>query len=459
MKKVVILGAGRSAPFLIRRLVDLGPEQGWETVVADMDLAAAQDRIGGASQARAMTLDATEEPELAAAIKGADVVCNLLAPRFQAAVARHCVEEGAHMVSVSYLSDETRELEGWARDQNVMLLGEMGLDPGIDHMMAMDAVQEVRDQKGKILAFRSFGSGVPAPESMASNPLHYLITWNPWNVATAGRAGAQYMVDGQIRIVPHRRLFLHTWPVEVEGVGTLEAYPNRDSLSYRDHFDLQDVRTMIRGTLRWPGYCDTWSRIVKLGLTNTSLAIPNLAERSPREVVGMFLPLPVPENRVVEAATLFLELNPTGEVIKNLRFLGLFDQEPSGSPGNTTADMLAHLLEHRLAPEPGASDMVILVHQMDVEYPDRPNLCERVTYTMVETGDALGMSAMAKTVGLPTALAAEMMLRGELQLSGCLLPTHDAIYKPVLAQLKEEGLRFTLTREPLGGCDQANGVI
>lgn len=235
MKKVVILGAGRSAPYLIRRLVDLGPEQGWETVVADMDINAALDRIGGAPQARAMRLDATEEPELAAAIKGADVVCNLLAPRFQAAVARHCVEEGAHMVSVSYLSEETRELEGWARDQNVMLLGEMGLDPGIDHMMAMDAVKDVRADGGKILSFRSFGSGVPAQDSI-SNPLKYLITWNPWNVATAGQAGAQYLVDDQIRIVPHRRLFLHTWPVEVEGVGTLEAYPNRDSLSYRDKY-------------------------------------------------------------------------------------------------------------------------------------------------------------------------------------------------------------------------------
>ena len=371
MKKLVILGAGRSAPYLIRRMVDLAPERGWEVVVADMDKEAALERIGNASHATAIAMDATEEPELAAVIKGAKVVCNLLAPRFQAAVARHCVEEGAHMVSVSYLSDETRELEGWARKQGVMLLGEMGLDPGIDHMMAMDAVQEVRDEKGKILAFRSFGSGVPAPDSKAANPLHYLITWNPWNVATAGRAGAQYLVDGQIRIVPHRRLFLHTWPVEVEGVGALEAYPNRDSLSYRDHFNLKDVKTMIRGTLRWPGYCDTWSRIVKLGLTNTSLTIPNLAERSPREVVGMFLPLPVPADRVVDAATLFLELNPTGEVIKHLRFLGLFDQDPCGCPGNTTADMLAHLLEDRLAPEPGSHDMVILVHQMDVEYPDR----------------------------------------------------------------------------------------
>jgi len=459
MKKVVILGAGRSAPYLIRRMVDLAPERDWDVVVADMDIEAARSRIGaGATRAKAVSLDATEEPELAAVIKGADVVCNLLAPRFQAAVARHCVEEGAHMVSVSYLSDETRELETWAQDQGVMLLGEMGLDPGIDHMMAMEAIEDVRASEGTILSFRSFGSGVPAPES-SSNPLRYLITWNPWNVATAGRAGAQYLVDGQIRIVPHRRLFLHTWPVEVEGVGRLEAYPNRDSLSYRDHFGLDDVRTMIRGTLRWPGYCDTWSKVVKLGLTNTELAIPDLSELSPREVVGMFLPLPVPADRVVEAATLFLELNPTGEVIDKLRFLGLFDDEPSGCPGSTAADMLAHLLERRLAPQPGSRDMVILVHQMDVRYSRPEQRCERVTYTMVDTGDATGMSAMAKTVGLPTALAAEMMLRGDLDLAGCLLPTHDAIYRPVLEHLKAEGLSFTISREQFEGCDRATGVL
>ncbi|MCD4751286.1 MAG: saccharopine dehydrogenase NADP-binding domain-containing protein [Thermoanaerobaculales bacterium] len=460
MKKVVILGAGRSAPYIIRRMVDLAPERGWEVVVADIDKDAAQRSIGGeVSYATALALNATEEPELAGAIKGADVVCNFLAPRFQPAVARHCVEEGAHMVSVSYISEETRELDGWARDQGVMLLGEMGLDPGIDHMMAMEAVQEVRSRGGKILSFRSFGSGVPEPDSK-SNPLQYLITWNPWNVATAGRAGAQYMLDGQIRIVPHRRLFLHTWPVEVEGVGTLEAYPNRDSLSYRDHFDLHYARTMIRGTLRWPGFCETWAKIVKLGLTNTNLNIPDLADLSPREVVGMFLPLPVPADRVVEAATLFLELNPTGPIISNLRFIGLFDDEPSGCPGHTAADMVAHLLEARLAPPPGARDMVILVHQMDVKFGDQQDEgCERVTYTMVDTGDALGMSAMAKTVGLPAALAAEMMLAGELQLSGCLLPTDGAIYKPVLKQLKEEGLGFTVTTEAIQGCGESLGSL
>lgn len=456
MPKIVILGAGRSTPYLIRRLVDKAPGEGWELVVADMDVEQARKRIGASENARAVALDATEEPELQQVIKGADIVANLLAPRFQASVARNCVEAGAHMVSVSYLADETREMDGWAREKGVMLLTEMGLDPGIDHMMAMEAVQRVKAEEGTILSFRSFGSGVSAPESRSkSNPMDYLITWNPWNVAMSGKAGAQYLLNGRIRIVPHRRLFLHTWPVEVEGVGVLEAYPNRDSLSYRDHFHLDDVRTMIRGTLRWPEYCETWAKIVKLGIPNDSLHIPHLAERSPREVVSMFLPIPVESKLVEEAATLFLELNPTGAIMEKLRFLGLFDEAPSGAPGSTAAEMLSHLLQQRLAPKEGDRDMVILIHQMDVQYSREKNSCERLTYTMVDKGDAYGISAMARTVGLPAALAMEMKLEGDLPLSGCVLPTVEEIYRPVLSKLREEGLRFNMTREPGPDCEKA----
>ena len=178
------------------------------------------------------------------------------------------------------------------------------------------------------------------------------MTWNPWNVATSGGAGAQYLLDGRIRIVPQNRLFHHTWPVEVEGVGRLEGYPNRDSISYLEHFGLNGVHTMIRGTLRHPGFCETWSKVVNLGLTNDTIRIQNLGDRSPREVVEMFLPIPVPPDRVEAAATLFLELNPTGRQMDNLRFLGLFDDEPTRCAGDTAAAMLSHLLETRLAPLP-----------------------------------------------------------------------------------------------------------
>lgn len=448
MRRVVILGAGRSAPFLIRRLVDLAPEREWQVVVADQDQELARRRIGDAPHATAVAVDATEEPELARLVEGADVVATFLAPRFQAAVARHCIETGAHMVSVSYLSRETQELDHWARERGVLLLGEMGLDPGIDHMMAAEAVGRVQRAGGVIRSFRSFGSGVPAP-SPRHNPLRYLVTWNPWNVAVAGRAGAQYLLDGQIRIVPHSRLFLHTWPVEVDGVGTLEAYPNRDSLGYMEHFGLNGVHTMIRGTLRWPGFCEAWAKIVRIGLSNDNVVIPDLASRSPREVVGMFLPIPVPPDRVEAATTLFLELNPTSRVMACLRFLGLFDEAPCDCPGDTAADMLSHLLQRKLAPVEGEHDMVTLVHEMEVEHGDGSGT-ERLVSTMVDTGEACEMSAMARTVGLPAALALEKILAGELRLTGCQLPIRPEVYEPVLRDLEAAGLSFSERTEPVG---------
>lgn len=448
MKKIVVLGAGRSAPYLIRHLIELAPERDWQVTVGDADIEVARQRVGNRANAEAVEVDASSERELGRAVEGADVVANVLAPRFQASVARHCVEAGAHMVSVSYLSPEARDLEKWARDREVLLLGEMGLDPGIDHMMAADAVRRTISRGGRITAFRSFGSGVPAPDS-PSNPLRYLVTWNPWNVATSGAAGAQYLLDGEIRMVPHERLFLHTWPVDVEGVGLMEGYPNRDSLGYLEHFDLDEVTTMIRGTLRWPGFCETWDKLVKLGLATDTLRIPRLAERSPREVVGMLLPVSTAPENIEASATLFLGLNPTGQLIENLRFLGLFDDQPTGCAGDTVASMLSHLLQTRLAPNEDSRDMVALVHEMDVEYPDSDLANERVIDTMVDFGVPLEMSAMAKTVGLPTALAVEMILAGELSLTGCQLPTHPSICDPILSRLKAAGLRFTERVEPL----------
>lgn len=447
-KKVVVLGAGRSSGYLIQRLAGIAPDRDWQLTVADMNPKAARDAVGDAGPAEIVQLDATSEPDLTAAIQGADLVVTMLAPRFQAAVARNCIDAGAHMVSVSYLSRESLELDDWAREQKVMLLGEMGLDPGIDHMMAADAVRRTLDDGGRILSFRSFGSGVPAPGTV-SNPLQYLATWNPWNVAMAGALGAQYLLDGSIRVVPHQRLFLHTWPVDVDGVGVLEAYPNRDSLGYLEHFGLDSVRTMIRGTLRWPGFCETWDRVVALGLANDTIEIPDLGLRSPREVLGMFLPIPVPLDRVEAAATLHLGLNPTSRVVENLRYLGLFSDRPCGASGNTAAAMLAHLVAEKLAPHPGARDMVILVHQMDVEYPDRDLPCQRQTYTMTHIGDPLKLSAMSKAVGLPTALAVEMMLEDEIRLPGCQLPSRPEIGDPILAKLKAENMVFTESAEPV----------
>jgi saccharopine dehydrogenase-like NADP-dependent oxidoreductase len=254
--------------------------------------------------------------------------------------------------------------------------------------------------------------------------------------------GAQYMEDGVIKIVPWHHVFHHTWEVNVPGVGILEAYPNRDSLPYMESFGLGDVRTMIRGTLRYPGWSETWSTIVRLGLPNEHLQIPNLAERTYREVVEMFLPLSVSGPKIEARLGRFLDMSPTGRIMQNLKWLGLLSEEKTGCRGDTSAAMLIDLLGKKLRLEPGQRDMVVLVHALDVEYPGASRAPERITSTLVARGEPGGFTAMAKTVGLPTALAVKLLLQGKLLLRGAHIPTHPSIYDPILAELESAGLVF-----------------
>jgi len=252
----------------------------------------------------------------------------MLAPAFQHLVAWDCLSHGTHMLSVSYRDEAVRSLDADAHRRGVLLLSELGLDPGIDHMSAMALLDRIRAEGGRVKAFRSYGSGVPAP-GQDVNPLGYWITWNPRNVVMSGANGAQYIVNERTKLVPHHRVFRHTWPVDVEGVGRMVAYPNRDSVSYGSVFGLEHAETILRATMRWPGWCETWDAIVRLGLPNESLRVPDLGSRSAREVLEMFLPGSGDSQdswagEVEAQVARLLDIPLDGEVIANLQFLGLF---------------------------------------------------------------------------------------------------------------------------------------
>jgi len=325
----------------------------------------------------------------------------------------------------------------------------MGLDPGIDHMSAMSLIRRVHAEGGRITAFRSYGSGLPVPYQ-PHNPLRYVITWNPRNVVMAGSEGAQYMENGRIKIVPYHQVFHHTWSVKVDGMGELEAYPNRDSMSYMQTFGLEHVHTMIRGTLRYPGWSETWAQIVRLGLPNENLRIPALAGRSCREVVEMFLPLNISEARIEQRIARFLNISPTGRIMENLRWLGLLANSPNGCEGNTSAAMLVDLLLKKLPLGPDGKDVVVIVHEMEVGYPDNGGRePQQITSTLVAESDAPGFTAMSKAVGLPAATAVKLILRNDLTLTGSFIPTHPSIYEPVLRELNQSGLSFQEKTAPL----------
>jgi len=449
VKQILVIGAGQSAPYLIANLLEHAEQEDWSVTVGDLSLDLARKRVGDHPRGAAVHFDVEDSRLRSTQIEKADVVVNMLPPTYQNLVAWDCVNYGRHMVSASYREKEVRHLDRDAKRRGVLLLCEMGLDPGIDHMSAMSLIQRVHSEGGRITAFSSYGSGLPVPYQ-PHNPLRYVITWNPRNVAMAGSEGAQYMENGRIKIVPYHQVFFHTWPVEVDGMGELEAYPNRDSMSYMQTFGLEHVHTMIRGTLRYPGWSETWAQVVRLGLPNENLRIPNLASRSCREVVEMFLPLNISEARVEQRIARFLHISPTGRIMENIRWLGLLGNSPNGCNGNTSAAMLADLLVRRLPLGPDGRDVVVIVHEMDVDFPDDGGRePQRITSTLVAESNVPGFTAMSKAVGLPAAIAVRLILRNELPLTGSFIPTHPSIYEPVLRELNESGLSFREKTTPL----------
>ncbi len=440
MKKVLVLGAGQSSPALIKYLLDNSTKYNWFVTVCDRDFELAQKRVNGHPNGVAIEFDVTDEAMRHSQIKNSDVVINFLAPKFQYMIALDCLNFGKHMISASYEDIRIPDLNKDAIRKGILILNEMGLDPGIDHMSAMKVINEVKSKGGKIKSFISYGSGLPAPE-VDANPLNYCITWNVRNVVMAGEAGAQYMENGKIKILPYYEIFRRTWQVEVENVGRLEAYPNRDSLIYKKIFDLPEVKTMIRGTLRYPGWSETWNQIVKLGLPNESIVIPDLHKKTYVEFLEMFLPLNVSGPKIEQRIANYLNINPTGGIMDKLRWLGLFSNEKIKGNVKTPADVMIKLLRSKMQLPPGARDMVIIAHEIIAEFPDNGG-DQKIKSTLIRYGEPDGHTAIAQTVGLPAAITAKLLLNDELPVTGTQIPTNHVIYTKVLKELEDLGIKF-----------------
>jgi len=448
MKNILILGAGQSAPFLISYLLDEAQKNNWFVTVADKDKNLARAAVNGHPHGNGIGFDVNDAEKRHSLIQKSELVVNFLTPTFQYLIALDCLRFSKHVITASYENPRVSELDLDAKKCGVLVLNEMGLDPGIDHMSAMEIITGIRERGGTISKFISYGSGIPAPE-VKSNPLRYCITWNPSNVVTAGDAGAQYLEEGRIKLVPHHKVFNRTWNVSVDGVGTLEAYPNRDSLLYQKIFKLKKVETMIRGTLRYPGWSETWSQIVKLGLYLNTLSLPEIADKSYKDFTEMFLPLNISGNNVEARLANFLGISPTGTIMQNLNWLGLLDLEKIGKNFNTPMDLMTDLIQKKMPLPEGERDMVILQHNIVADYGENRKK-ERTISTLVDYGDPkTNFTAIAKTVGAPAAIAAKLVMIGELELTGCHIPTHPLIYPKVLKELKTLGIEFIEKTEVL----------
>ncbi|HXB96326.1 MAG TPA: saccharopine dehydrogenase C-terminal domain-containing protein [Puia sp.] len=419
MKTMLLFGAGKSATSLIRYLIDVCSAREWQLTVADTDLNLALSKIGTAPSAKAVCLDAGDTTARDALVASADIVISLLPPSLHYQVALSCLKNNRHLLTASYLDGPIRALEPAIREKGLLFLGEMGLDPGIDHMSALQMVRRIQAEGGHIRRFFSHTGGLVAPDS-DNNPWRYKISWNPRNVVMAGAAGATYRENNRVVTRGYSALFEEPGQVSLSGIGTLAWYPNRDSLAYIPLYGLEEAGTFIRTTLRYPAYCRAWSAIVNAGLTD---------DKTPVDPTGLsyaawstaLVPLVNTDNR------------------EQLEFLGLFGPSLVPQSARTSADILQHLLETRLAMAPADKDMIVMIHELDVEQKGKTYSARS---TLVVKGEDSLHTAMARTVGLPLGIAAVLVLDGRIPLTGLHIPILPAIYEPVLEQLERQGIRF-----------------
>lgn len=435
MKRVLCLGAGLVAKPLVQELL-ARPDV--DLTLAALNPERAQDlvervAVEGGSRGRALPLDVDDGETLGRRVAAADAVVSLLPADLHPVVARKCVEHGVPLVTTSYASDEIRRLDGEARRRGVLLLNECGLDPGIDHMMAVDVIRRVERQGGRIVSFVSYGSGLPTPDS-ADNPFRYKLSWSPRGVLLAARSPVRFLRNGAV--IEHSNPYLPGGPtlVTIPGVGELEGFPNRDSLPYRALYGLDDVRDLFRGTLRHPGWCETLEALLRLGLLETT----SEAGLGPSYCDLLDQRLPRGSGPMPKRIARFLELPEDHPVLDRLAWLGLFSQQPLPDEAATPLDALAHLLQDKLRYQEGEQDVVVLEHRFvarEESGRERP-----ITSRLVAYGTAGDDSAMARTVGLPAALATGLILDGRIDLTGVQIPVAESIARPILAELAKRGI-------------------
>jgi len=439
MKRVLVLGAGLVAGPLVRYLLDI---EGFEVTVASRTVSKAERLTGDARNGIARGLDVRDEAALETLISEHDLSISLLPYVYHPLVARMCIKHRKQMVTTSYVSDNMRALDGPARKAGVILLNEVGVDPGIDHMSAMQIIHRIQGSGGTLVSFTSNTGGLPAPDAN-DNPFGYKFSWAPRGVVSAGKNPARYLKGGEVVEIPGPELFAHHWPCEVVGFGTLEVYPNRDSIPYINSYSIPTVRNMFRGTLRYPGWCDTLKAIVDLGL---------LDETERDDLAGVTFGGLIAGRIGSDGVDLkqdladHLGMSIDAKPIRDLEWLGFLGDERISPEDTSYLDVVAARMLSKMQYAPGERDMLVMQHEFLAEYPDRT---EKTTSTLIDYGVPNGDSAMSRLVGLPAAIAARRVLQGEIELTGVHVPTIPEIYEPVLAELAALGVVFTETVETL----------
>jgi len=434
MKRVLVLGTG----YVVKPLVDYFIDKcKYEVLVASRDNNHSGLIIAGRALGKRVLWHATPPySELDEMVKDVDLVVSMIPPNMHVIVAKACLKHGINMVTTSYISPEMKALDEEAKKVGIIILNEIGEDPGIDHMGAMKMINQVNQEGGKIKSFKSYGSGIPSFEHN-NNPYSYKFSWSPRGLLTAAQTPAVYIQDGQKVEVSGENLFECSWLVDVEGLGTFETYPNRDSTNYIKDYGLKDISDFYRGLLRHPGYCNSIQSMKDLNLLNDEDS-HNLQGVTYKQFTASLLG--VNENTDIrQVVSDKLNLKVSSDIIKQLQWLGLFDDEQIPFSKGTNADVLLALMQDKMAYKDHEKDMIIIHNEAIVEFNNR---MEKRIATMKVEGRPFGHSAMSRAVGLPAAIASRLILEGAIRSKGVLKPIIEEIYKPVLAELEENGYKF-----------------
>jgi saccharopine dehydrogenase-like NADP-dependent oxidoreductase len=437
MKKVFVIGAGRSATTMISYLLDHAHSEDWQVTVGDMNLELAAEKVGQHARGRAIAFDIQDTAQRAAEIGAADLVISLLPAHMHVLAAEECLANGVHLVTASYVSPEMAALDAQAKEKGLVFLNEIGVDPGIDHMSTMEMLDRIQDMGGVLKSYKSYCGALIAPES--NNMWGYKFTWAPRNVILAGQGTAKYRKEGRERYIPYHQLFRRIEEIDVPGYGSFDAYANRDSLKYSAVYGMDGVETLFRATLRVPGYCQMWDAFVQMGITDHSYRLPHSQGLTLRDFVFSFVPAHA-GLRDVERLAFFLDQPSDSTVIRKIVALDLLSDRQIPLDNASPAEILEWILMEKWLFDPNDTDMVVMQHQLEYELGGKRH---RLISSMVDKGINRWDTSIARTVGLPAAIAARLILKGRIQTYGVVLPIHREIFQPVLQELKKFGIHFT----------------
>ncbi|WP_299398540.1 saccharopine dehydrogenase C-terminal domain-containing protein [uncultured Gelidibacter sp.] len=453
MRKILVIGSGKSSSYLIKYLLEKSTTENLHIIIGDIDTQNANKLIKNHEHAQAITLDVFDNQSRQNAIENADIVVSMLPARYHIEVAKDCITYGKNMVTASYVSKEMEDLDQAAKNKGLVFMNEIGVDPGIDHMSAMKVIDSIRAKGGKMVLFESFAGGLVAPES-DNNLWNYKFTWNPRNVVVAGQgSAAKFIQEGNYKYIPYHRLFRRTEFLDVDGYGRFEAYANRDSLKYQSVYGLDHIKTLYRGTMRRVGFSRAWNVFVQLGMTDDSYTIDDSENMSYRDFVNAFLPYSTTDS-VELKFRLSLKIDQDDIIWEKFEELDIFNRHKMvGLKKATPAEILQKILMDSWTLHDDDKDMLVMYHKFGYELDGKMH---QIDSTMVALGEDMTYTAMAKTVGLPVAIATLAILNGKIVTPGVQIPITKEVYGPILSELEEFDIKFTEKEVPYLGYNPLN---